>query len=493
MDPAPTRYIDRDGAALAYQVMGDGPVDVVHFLEIFQHLDLQQTDPDMHANFERGIGFSRTVYFQRRGFGLSEQVANAPTIEQQADDVVAIMDEVGMHRATLVGWLGTCGALALVAARAPERVNALLFIEPQAQGPESAGEMHGWTDDELRETVAAARRVVANWGSGGLIGVLDPVLDTAFNRRLMAVLERCSATPAAAESYFEWLLSQDIQDVFRAIQAPTRVVCVRSFLPQAAVRYASELIANSTFHVLPPTQPGSSMGQVGLLIANHIEEVATGLSHSSDADRFLGTVLFTDVVSSTELLTRVGDATYRQMRADHERLLRLAVESAGGRLMTVTGDGTLSVFAGPTAAVRCAETICSEAADVGIAVRAGIHTGELERDTTNVTGLAVHIGARVGAAAAPGEVLVSRTVHDLVAGSGLRFASRGEQELRGVPGTWELFAVTHAGEPDDLPQEASMQTPMDKMALQTARRAPSLARAAVRFGNALERRRARTG
>lgn len=160
--------------------------------------------------------------------------------------------------------------------------------------------------------------------------------------------------------------------------------------------------------------------------------------------------------------------------------------------MTVTGDGTLSVFDGPSAAVRCAETICREAEESGIAVRAGIHTGELERDGINVTGLAVHIGARVGAAADPGQVLVSRTVHDLVSGSGLSFVSRGEHELKGVPGRWELFAVTHAGEqPENLPLEESLQTSMDKVVLQTARRAPRFVRAAVRLGNALERRRAR--
>jgi class 3 adenylate cyclase len=220
--------------------------------------------------------------------------------------------------------------------------------------------------------------------------------------------------------------------------------------------------------------------------------MATGAPHSIDADRYLGTVLFTDLVSSTELLERVGDAQYRQMRADHERLLRLAVETEGGRVMTVTGDGTLSVFDSPTRAVRCATTICREAMDTGLTVRAGIHTGEVERDALNVTGLTVHIGARVGAAANAGQVFVSRTVRDLVAGSGLTFTSRGEHQLKGVTGAWELFAVTHAGEqPEDLPHEESMQRPMDKIALQTARRAPGLTRAAMRLGNAIERRRAR--
>jgi class 3 adenylate cyclase/pimeloyl-ACP methyl ester carboxylesterase len=495
MDPAPTQYIDRDGAALAYQVIGEGPVDVVSCYESFQHLDLSMTDPDINHNVERIAAYSRSVYFQRRGFGLSDQVSYVPTLEQQADDVLAIMDAVGMRRATLVGWITTCGAMALVAARSPDRVNSLVLIHPMAQGPGCSGDLHGWTEEERRGAIEGFRHVVANWGSGALVDLLGRNTDTAFNRRLMAVLERSSATPAVIHSHFEWALQQDIQDVIRAIQVPTRVLCVPDLaIPEAAVRHVAELIPKSTFHLMPPYPPGTSIGQVALPMTDHLEEVVTGTTHPSEVDRFLGTVLFTDVVSSTELLERVGDATYRQMRADHERMVRLAVESSGGRLMTVTGDGTLSVFDSPTKAVRCAETICRDAEDAGISVRAGIHTGELEHAAMNVTGLTVHIGARVGAAAGPGEVMVSRTVHDLVAGSGLTFASRGVHELKGVSGDWELFAVAHAGEqPEHLPHEESMQTSGDKLVLQTARRAPSLARAFVRVGNALERHRARTG
>jgi class 3 adenylate cyclase len=494
MDPASTQYIDRDGAALAYQVIGDGPVDIVHALEITQHLDLMWTDPDIHHNFEHISKVARNVLFQRRGIGLSEQVPYVPTLEQQADDVIAVMDAVGMRRATLVAWFTTCGAMALAAARAPERVDNLVLVDPLAQGPEASGELHGWTHDEAQAVAEIFRDVVTTWGSGVVMDVFDPVMDTAFNRRLMALLERSSATPAAARANWEMLLRQDIQDILPSIQVPTRVI--RSYVaawPEAAVRHVSELIPSSTYHVVPLPPPGTSLGRATIPINDHFEEMATGTRHAASADRFLGTVLFTDVVSSTELLAKVGDSTYRQLRADHERQVRLAVERNGGDLMTVTGDGTLSVFDGPSAAVRCAETICREAEGAGMAVRAGIHTGELERDGMNVTGLSVHIGARVGAAADPGRVWVSRTVHDLVGGSGLTFVSRGEHELKGIPGRWELFAVTHAGEqPADLPLEDSMQTSMDKMVLQTARSAPGFVRAAVRLGNAIERRRART-
>jgi class 3 adenylate cyclase/pimeloyl-ACP methyl ester carboxylesterase len=494
MDPVPTHYIDRDGAALAYQVVGEGPVDVVNVMELVFHNDLCWTDPDIHHVFERGASYSRTAYFQRRGFGLSDRITYTPTVEQQADDVLAVMDAIGMDQATLTGTLGTCGAVALVAARAPERVSGLVLFNPIAQGAESSGDMHGWTEAESSAYVAGYRDAFAHWGSGQMIDMWDPVQGTAYNRRLMALLERSSATPASAQAYFEWILKLDIQDVLRSVQVPTRVLRVATnTVPEAATRYVAELVPDATFHALPATLPGSSIGQAYVPIADHIEEVATGTVHSPDADRFLGSVLFTDVVSSTELLAQVGDARYREMRSSHERLVRLAVETTGGELLNVSGDGTLSVFDGPSKAVRCAETISSEAEEAGLEVRCGVHTGELERDGRNVTGLAVHIGARVGAAADPGQVLVSRTVHDLVAGSGLTFESRGDHELKGVPGEWELFAVTHAGDQaDSLPAEKSMQTTMDRMALGSARRAPALSRAALRMANAFERRRART-
>jgi class 3 adenylate cyclase/pimeloyl-ACP methyl ester carboxylesterase len=493
MEPVPTQYIDRDGAALAYQVVGDGPVDVVNFFEMSQHLALAWTDPDIHHVFERSAGFSRTAYLQRRGFGLSDRISYTPTVEQQADDVLAVMDAVGMRRATLVGALGTCGPVSLVAAKAPERVNALVLLSPFAEGLGSAEELHGWTEAEATDFVEGYRHAISNWGSGAIIDMWDPVLATAFNRRLMGLLERSSATPAAAMSYFEWILELDIQDVLKSVQVPARVLRpLTSPLPEAAARYVADLIPRGTFHTLPATPPGASIGQAFVPITDYIEEVATGTVHSADADRFLGTVLFTDVVSSTELLARVGDASYREMRSAHERLVRLAVDHAAGDLVNVSGDGTLSVFDGPSKAVRCAERICREAAEAGISVRCGVHTGELERDGLNVTGMTVHIGARVGAAAGPGEVLVSRTVHDLVVGSGLEFHSRGEHELKGIPGRWELFAVSHVrGQAGTLPVEKSLQTSMDRMALQSARRVPALSRAALRLANAVERRRAR--
>ena len=478
---------------MAYQVIGDGPVDVVNFMEMTFHLDLCWTDPDIHHLFERLAGYSRTISFQRRGFGLSEQITFSPTIEQQADDVLAIMDALGVQRATLVGVLSTCGPMALVAARAPERVQALALVNPFPRGLELAGELHGWTEAELRPVVEGYRHAFDHWGSGEIIDMWDPVQATAYNRRLMGLLERSSATPAAARAHLDWVFQTDFQDVLKSVQVPTRVLRIpTNRVPEAVSRYTAELIPDGSLHVLPATRPGASIGQAFVPAANHIEELATGRAHSADSDRFLGTVLFTDVVSSTELLAQLGDAEYRELRSEHERLVRLALEREGGDLVNVMGDGTLSIFDGPSKAVRCAEAICRDAADAGVGVRCGVHSGEIERDGLSITGMTVHIGARVGAAAGAGEVLVSRTVHDLVVGSGLEFVSRGEHELKGVPGRWELFAMIRAGEQtDSLPAEKSMQTSMDKMALQSARRAPALSRAALRMANAFERRRAR--
>ncbi len=493
MDPVPTQYVDRDGAALAYQVVGDGPVEVVNYWEMFQHLDLSWTDPDTHHFlFERGAGFSRAVYFQRRGFGLSDRIAYVPSLEQQAEDVLAVMDAAEMRHATLVGATTTCGPLALVAAIAPERVKALVFITPLSFRRVDGADPPGWPEGALDRYLENYRHAFANWGSGEMICLWDSTQATPRNRRLSALLERSSATPTAALDFYEWGSQLDIDDLLRAIQVPTRVLHLPTNpAPVAAVEHLASLIPTATFHLLPPTPPGSTIGQAWVPIVDHVEEVSTGAPHSVDSDRYLGTVLFTDLVSSTELLERLGDTEFRKTRADHERQLRLAVENARGRVISVTGDGSLSVFDSPSAAVRCAEIICSDAEESGLAVRAGIHTGELQRDGLDVTGLAVHMGARVMAAAGAGEVLVSRTVKDLIAGSGLAFMSRGEHQLKGLSGSWELYAVRQTHENlNARPLEDSMQTPMDKLALQAARRAPALTRAAMRLGNAIERRRA---
>jgi class 3 adenylate cyclase/pimeloyl-ACP methyl ester carboxylesterase len=411
---------------------------------------------------------------QPRGFGLSERIRYVPTLEQHADDILAVMDAVGMRTATLVGVLTTSGLTALAAARAPERVASLVLFKPIACGPLGPdAEQHGWTIADAAEYVSRWLPALDRWGSGAVIDVYDPVQGTGYNRRLMAMLERCSATPATARQYWEWFVRLDISDVLRAVRSPTRVLYApTSPEPEAVVRRVAELIPEARLYHLPRTPAGAAIGEAWIPVWLHVEEAATGAQHSPDADRFFGTMLFTDVVGSTELLARIGDAEYRALRATHERHVRLEVEQSGGRLINVTGDGTFSLFDGPTQAVRCADEIRKAAEKLGISVRAG---------------------ARVGAVAMPNEVLVSQTVRDLVAGSGLAFVERGAHTLKGVPGSWQLHALAAADQPAILPTERSLETPLDHVALRTARIAPRAMRAALRVGNALQRYRARAG
>jgi class 3 adenylate cyclase len=242
---------------------------------------------------------------------------------------------------------------------------------------------------------------------------------------------------------------------------------------------------------MPPAPAGASLGEAWSPLFDMMALMANDAPSAANPDRVLGTVLFTDLVKSTELLNKIGDAAYRDLRAAHEREVRLSVENHGGRLVNVIGDGTLSIFDRASDAVHCAESICAESGAQQIAVRAGVHSGELERTGMDITGMTVHVGARVAALAGPGEVLVSRTVKDLLLGADVQFKERGAKALKGVPGKWELYALAgRVPTASDAASNESLATPSDRMALRIAQRAPRLARAGVAFGNAWQRRRA---
>ncbi|MFF0818572.1 adenylate/guanylate cyclase domain-containing protein [Rhodococcus sp. NPDC003318] len=491
MDPPVTRYVERDGHALAYQVVGDGDADVVWFFEINMHLDLMWTDPQIHYLMERGNTFARTAFFQRRGVGLSDPVDHLPTLEEQADDVVAVMDTTGMSRATIVGVASAAGPVALVAAKCPERVAGLVLIQPFAERliTDDGTVPPGWDREHLERFVSGWRSAYRHWGSGESVPLWDPAVDSPFNRRVMAMLERCSATPATAQEQLENVMRIDYSEALPAIQCPARVLLVpRSPVSRGAAQRVADLIPHGTFHLLPTAPPGASLGEAWVPILEHVEEVTTGAHRPAAADRFLATVLFTDVVGSTETLARIGDLAYRELRATHERQVRAAVEAAGGRVLTVAGDGTFSVFDSAVAAVRCAHEICGQAHTLGVEVRAGVHTGEVQRSGPDLTGMTVHAGARIGAAAGAGEVLVSRAVRDLTAGSGLTFADHGTHTLKGVPGRWPLFALVDGAPRSPLPRRRPRLSAVDRGILTVARRTPQLLRTAVRLGNARQRR-----
>ena len=493
MDPVETQYIERDGLQLAYQVIGDGPGEALFHMEMNVHPDLLWTDPHTHALYERIAPSCRLVVLQRRGIGLSDPMPACPTVEQQAEDILAVMDAVGLRRPTLGSSFSMCAAIALVAATNPDRVRNLLLIQPLPTGVAApTATEHGWPAESIEPATERMRAAIRDWGSGRTVDLWDPELATPYNRRLAALMERCSATPAAALASLDFLIGLDLADIYRAVEVPTKVVCVRrNVAPESVARHAAELIEGAEFYVLPPSPPGASLGEAWSPFFDMLREMASGTTDSSDADRMLATLLFTDLVKSTELLTRIGDAAYRDLRAAHERHVRLSVEGHHGRLVNVIGDGTLSIFDRASDAVKCAEDICRLAAAQDVAVRTGVHTGELERTGMDITGMTVHVGARVAALAGPGEVLVSRTVKDLLLGSGMQFRERGSKTLRGVPGRWDLYALAGhqpsvvTGAADEL-----LATPADRLALRVAQRAPRLARGAVAVGNAWQRRRA---
>ncbi|SEM15493.1 adenylate/guanylate cyclase domain-containing protein [Rhodococcus maanshanensis] len=495
MDPPGTRYVERDGHALAYQVVGEGDVDVVWYFELNMHLDLLWTDPQIHYLLDRGTTFARTAYLQRRGVGLSDPVDHIPTLEQQAGDLLAVMDEIGMRSATLVGVASACGPVALLAARAPERVAGLVLIQAFAERLLGTGTPPGWDPADIERFIGGWRSAYAHWGSGASVPMWDPAVDSPFNRRLMALLERCTSTPATAQAHFEHILRVGYSEALPSIQCPTRVLLVpASPVSRGASRHVADLIPNGSFHLLPQAPAGASLGEAWVPILDHVEVVATGEHHPGHADRFLAALLFTDPVGSTEVLARIGDDAYRDLLAAHERSVRVEVEQAGGSLVNVTGDGTFSVFDGPVAAIRCAERVRRGARELGLEVRAGVHTGDVQRAGPELTGMTVHVGARIGAAAAAGEVLVSRAARDLSMGSGLSFVDHGERKLKGVPGRWRLYALAGA---DHTPRTVSRKAPrlslIDQALLRTARRAPQVLRAAVSMAYARQRWSSRQG
>lgn len=492
MDPAETQYVERDGSLLAYQVIGSGPGEALLHLEINIHPDLMWTDPHTHALYERIAPSCRLVVMQRRGVGLSDPSPNCPTVEQQAEDILAVMDAVGLRTATLASSFSMCAAIALVAVSNPDRVRNLLLVHPlpTGVGAPTATE-HGWPAESIEPVADQLRLTMREWGSGRTLELWDPALATPYNRRLAAMMERCSATPAAAVASLDFLIGLDLSDIFRAVQVPTKVICApRNVAPESVVRHVAELISGSEFLLEDPPPPGASLGEAWSSYFDMIRELTSDATPPTDADRMLGTVVFTDLVKSTELLNRIGDVAYRDLRAAHERQVRLNVESSGGRLVNVIGDGTLSIFDRASDAVRCADSICAQSKAEHVEVRAGVHTGELERSGMDITGMTVHVGARVAALAGPGEVLVSRTVKDLLLGSGIQFRERGSKALKGVPGKWDLYALAGYRPAAVGASDQSLATTADRLALRIAQRTPRLARGAVAIGNAWQRRRA---
>jgi pimeloyl-ACP methyl ester carboxylesterase len=446
--PPTTRYAKSGDVNVAYQVVGEGPLDLVYVPGWVSHLDLNWEEPGPGRFLERLASFSRLILFDKRGTGLSDRVSpnELPTLEQRMDDVRAVMDAAGSEQASLFGASEGGPMCALFAATYPERVRSLVMYGSYARGfPDGdypwATTRWATTPEDLEGMLDV---VEETWGEPNeLLGFWGPsIAEHERYKRWWSRYLRMSASPAAAVTLSRMNHQVDIRHVLPAIQAPTLLVhrAQDSLVLAEGSRYMAERIPDARFVELPGEDHLWFFGDQDALL-DEVEQFLTGTRPVREPDRVLATVMFTDIVRSTERAAELGDQRWRELLASHEALVRMQLERFRGREIQMLGDGVLATFDGPARAIRCARTICDEVRALGIEVRAGLHTGECEMRNGDIAGIAVHTGARVSAKASAGEVLVSSTVKDLVAGSGIEFQDRGRHRLKGVPGEWQLFSV----------------------------------------------------
>lgn len=429
-----TRYARAGEARIAYQVVGDGPLGLVYARGPASHVEIAWEHPPAARGLRRLASFSRLVLFDRRGTGLSDPVDHPPLLEEQVEDLRAVVDAVGLQRFVLLGAtdLGLC---AMFAATFPERVTALVLSGATAAG------VAGVNPEYIPAMLDA---IEADWGQGQSIPFFAPSqIGNPEFRALWARYERACCSPAMARKLLERrAVGPDVRPVLRTIAAPTLVLqrADDKFVPAEQAREVAALIPGASYVELPGTDtyPFSGDGDAWI---DEIEHFLTGARRSHDVDRVLATVVFTDIVDSTSRAAQLGDRRWTALLEEHDAVMRRELARARGQEIKSTGDGFLAAFDGPARAVRCAAATLDAVKALGVDVRAGVHTGECERKNGDLAGIAVHIGARIGALAQPGEVLVSSTVKDLVIGSELRFLDRGTHRLKGVPDSWQLYAL----------------------------------------------------
>jgi pimeloyl-ACP methyl ester carboxylesterase len=437
-----TNYAKSGDISIAYQVMGDGPIDLVHVSSGFvSHLEFAHELPGVHEFFERLTSFVRLIRFDKRGTGLSDPFSGAPSLDDGMDDIRAVMDAAGSQRASLFGW-GAGGTLsALFAATYPERVTALVLWGSYARALSAPDYPFGVEPDQLGWTKHGGFEA---WGKGGLLDRIAPSKSSNSKwRSLFAKFERLSASPGTVEAFADAAMRIDIRPVLPTIRTPTLVLHRRddTYIPASAGRYLAEHIPGARFTEMDGRDHLCFVGDADAVVSE-VQEFLTGERPTiTDPTRVLATVLFTDVVGSTKRASDLGDSRWRAVLDAHDDLVVSQVERFRGKLIKQTGDGAVATFDGPARAVTCASAIRDGIRALDLEIRAGLHIGEIELRGDDIGGIAVHIAARVLEKAEPGEVLVSRTLTDLVAGSDLRFEDRGEHELKGVAEKWQLFAA----------------------------------------------------
>ena len=434
-----TRYAASGDVNIAYQTMGAGPVDIIMVPGLISHVEFTHEMAGYTAFLRRLSTFSRVVTFDKRGQGLSDRISGAPSLEQRMDDVRAVMDDVGSQRAVVVGFSEGCPMSVLFAATYPERVAQLVLFGGFALAS-------ALVPNDLEERITGLVKLVKLWGTGNMIKTV--MASQAANQDAVgqfAKLERLSASPGAIKEILLLNGQIDVRAILPTVQAPTLVLHRRTDaqVPVELGRDLAAQIPNARFIEYPDGDHAFWSGDAETLLGD-IEEFVTGHreSSSTDLERVLATVLFTDIVDSTRSAAAMGDQAWRRSLDSHDHLAKQMVEKHRGILVKTTGDGILATFDGPGRAVRCALAFGAAAKQIGLPLRAGLHTGEVEMRGQDIGGIAVHAAARVMAQSQSSEVLVSRVVTDLVAGAGLKFTERGSHELKGLPGRWDLFAAS---------------------------------------------------
>lgn len=437
---AETRYTKSGDVHLAYRVFGDGPCDIIVIPGTVSHVELYWELPANRYMLKRLSAFARVIVFDKRGQGLSDRVGEQ-TLEERAGDIRVVLDAVGSDRAAIYGW-SEGGAMSLMfAATYPERTTALVLVGSYAS---IRDEPWSLPQDRIETLLDAIER---GWGKGVLVNVNAPsrVEDQAFVR-WWAQLERASASPGAIISLIRANYDIDVRNILSSISAPTLIFhrVEDSLVPVRAGRYLAEHIPGARYVELPGADHLiQTLDQDDLdHLLDEIEEFLTGSRQRPyEPDRVLLTLLMNDIVGSTELATNVGDRRWNELLTEYYTTVRTELAAFHGKESNTTGDGVLATFDGPARAIRCAASIRDRVRPLGIEIRTGLHTGECELIGNGIGGIAVHIAARVSAQARAGEVLVSSTVKDLVAGSRLAFSDRGTHELKGVPGEWRIYAL----------------------------------------------------
>jgi len=442
--PPETRYARNGPIHLAYQVLGSGPPDLLVVNSgPNSHVDYMWAEPSVTRFLRRLASFSRLIIYDGRGVGLSDPVPGsaAPIMDEQVDDVRAVLDEAGSRRAVILGHLAGCAPALVFAAAHPERVESLVLLGGYARLLRGADYPDG-VDQAHVDLISSV--FLDQWGAGDDLHFTNPSKagDEEF-RRWYARIQRMSASPATAAAMARQWFEVDVRSVLPAITMPTLVMAraTNVMYPVQHTRYLAEHIAGAKYLEFPDTDLLYFAGHADQVL-DAIEEFVTGARPLPSPDRFLGTVLFVDVAGSTQLAAQIGDARFRELIDAFHQLVRRLLDRYQGQLVDTAGDGALTLFDSPARAIACAEAVRDAVRALGLQVRAGVHTGEMEHGPGGqVRGIAVHTGARVAALAGPGEIYVSRTIRDLVAGAPIRLESRGSHQLKGVPGPWEVFAV----------------------------------------------------